>query len=122
MPKREFLVRAFGTAISCNQILKTRKIGDSTFMAVGFGTMGLPAFYSKVAPDEERFKILDAVPAAGCTLWDTADIYGDSEELIGKWWASAPWLQVTCNRGHDRFMIKRTGKRTDIFLSTKFRF
>lgn len=29
--------------------------------------------------------MLDAVYEAGCTNWDTADAYGDSEELIGKW-------------------------------------
>lgn len=31
--------------------------------------------------------MLDAVYAAGCTFWDTADVYQDSEDLIGKWWA-----------------------------------
>ncbi len=30
-------------------------------------------------------QLLDAVYAAGCTNWDTADVYGDSEELIGRW-------------------------------------
>jgi aryl-alcohol dehydrogenase-like predicted oxidoreductase len=29
--------------------------------------------------------LLDAVYEAGCTNWDTADVYGDSEELIGNW-------------------------------------
>ena len=38
---------------------------------------------------------------SGCTLWDTANVYGDSEELLGKWFA-------------------RTGKRSEIFLATKF--
>ncbi|KAK5658167.1 hypothetical protein OQA88_2140 [Cercophora sp. LCS_1] len=47
-----------------------------------------------------------AVPALGLGLmglsfWDSADLYGDSEELLGKW-------------------FERTGKRTDIFLATKF--
>ncbi|KAJ7128738.1 Aldo/keto reductase [Mycena epipterygia] len=78
----------------------TRKIGDSTFSAIGFGAMGISAFYGQVDSDEERFKVLDAVHAAGCTFWDTADVYADSEELIGKW-------------------FKRTGKREDIFLCTK---
>lgn len=31
-------------------------------------------------------QLLDAAYAAGCTMWDTADIYGDSEELLGKWY------------------------------------
>ncbi|KAJ7176982.1 Aldo keto reductase [Mycena filopes] len=81
----------------------TRKIGDSTFSAIGFGAMGLSSFYGQVDSDEERFKLLDAAHAAGCTFWDTADMYGDSEDLIGKW-------------------FKRTGKRADIFLATKFGF
>ncbi len=29
-------------------------------------------------------QLLDTVYAAGCTNWDTADAYGDSEELIGR--------------------------------------
>ncbi|KAJ7123108.1 Aldo keto reductase [Mycena epipterygia] len=81
----------------------TRKIGNSTFPAIGFGAMGISAFYGSVESNEERFKILDAAHAAGCTFWDTADAYLDSEELIGKW-------------------FKRTGKRADIFLCTKFGF
>ncbi|KAJ7659136.1 NADP-dependent oxidoreductase domain-containing protein [Mycena polygramma] len=81
----------------------TRRIGNSTFSAIGFGAMGIAssAFYGAVDSDEERFKVLDAAHAAGCTFWDTADLYGDSEELIGKW-------------------FKRTGKRDDIFLCSKF--
>ncbi|KAJ7469736.1 NADP-dependent oxidoreductase domain-containing protein [Mycena latifolia] len=79
----------------------TRTIGTSTFPAIGFGAMGISAFYGEVESDEERFKVLDAAHAAGCTFWDTADVYMDSEVLLGKW-------------------FKRTGKRADIFLSTKF--
>ncbi|KAJ7174621.1 NADP-dependent oxidoreductase domain-containing protein [Mycena filopes] len=79
----------------------TRHIGNSTFSAIGFGAAGLSGFYGQVESDEERFKVLDAAHAAGCTFWDTANIYYDSEELLGKW-------------------FKRTGKRADIFLATKF--
>ncbi|KAJ7636663.1 NADP-dependent oxidoreductase domain-containing protein [Roridomyces roridus] len=81
----------------------TRNIGTTTFPGIGFGAMGISTFYGAVESDEERFKVLDAAHAAGCTFWDTADIYGDSEELIGKW-------------------FKRTGKRSEIFLATKFGF
>jgi aryl-alcohol dehydrogenase-like predicted oxidoreductase len=28
---------------------------------------------------------LDAALEEGCTFWDSADIYGDNEDLIGKW-------------------------------------
>ncbi|CAL1708523.1 unnamed protein product [Somion occarium] len=81
--------------------LPLRKIRDTPVTAIGWGAMGISAFYGAVPSDEERFKVLDAVYASGCTFWDTADRYGDSEDLIGKW-------------------FKRTGKRNDIFLATKF--
>lgn len=46
-------------------------------------------------------QILDAAYERGSTFWDTADIYNDNEELIGKW-------------------LKRTGKRAEVFIATKF--
>jgi aryl-alcohol dehydrogenase-like predicted oxidoreductase len=52
--------------------------------------------------DEERLKVLDRAWELGCTNWDTADIYGDSEELVGKWFKLHP------------------ERRQDIFLATKF--
>jgi len=63
--------------------------------------MGLSAFYGKPASDEERFKVLDRALELGQTNWDSADMYLDSEDLLGKW-------------------FKRTGKRDQIFLATKF--
>ncbi|KAI0654896.1 Aldo/keto reductase [Cubamyces menziesii] len=83
--------------------LPTRKIGERDVTAMGYGAMGIAAFYGTPLPDEERFKILDAVYANGCTNWDTADAYADSEILIGKW-------------------FKKTGKRNEIFLATRFGF
>ncbi|KAI9431957.1 NADP-dependent oxidoreductase domain-containing protein [Lactarius indigo] len=81
--------------------LPTRRVGTAQVSAIGYGAMGISSYYGAAQPDEERFKLLDAVYEAGCTNWDTADAYGDSEELIGKW-------------------FKRTGKRSEIFLATKF--
>ncbi|KAJ3509941.1 hypothetical protein NLJ89_g4954 [Agrocybe chaxingu] len=81
--------------------IPTRKIGDDEVPAIGLGLMGISVFYGAIESDEERFKVLDAALEEGCTFWDTADIYGDSEELIGKW-------------------FKRTGNRDKIFLATKF--
>ncbi|KAK9364436.1 Aldo keto reductase [Lipomyces kononenkoae] len=69
--------------------------------ALGFGAMGLSAWYGKIDDDETRFRVLDRAYDLGITFWDTADIYGDSEELLGKW-------------------FKRTGRRDEIFLATKF--
>ncbi|EKM58176.1 uncharacterized protein PHACADRAFT_252277 [Phanerochaete carnosa HHB-10118-sp] len=83
--------------------LPTRKIGDANVSCVGFGAMGLSAYYGSPMIDEERFKVLDAAHEQGCTFWDTSDIYGDSEDLISQW-------------------FKRTGKRSEIFLATKFAF
>ncbi|KAF7799798.1 hypothetical protein EIP86_011040 [Pleurotus ostreatoroseus] len=81
--------------------LPTRKIGTDNVTAIGYGAMGIAAFYGAILPDEERFQVLDALYENGCKFWDTADVYGDSEELIGRW-------------------FKRTGKRDEIFLATKF--
>ncbi|KAJ7186833.1 NADP-dependent oxidoreductase domain-containing protein [Mycena filopes] len=81
--------------------LPARKIGQASVSEIGFGAMGISSFYGATEPDEERFKVLDAAHAGGCTHWDTAHVYGDSEELLGKW-------------------FKRTGKRSEIFLATKF--
>ncbi|KAJ7119570.1 NADP-dependent oxidoreductase domain-containing protein [Mycena epipterygia] len=81
--------------------IPTRKIGQALVPEIGFGAMGISAFYGAVESDEERFKVLDAAYVGGCRHWDTSSAYKDSEELIGKW-------------------FKRTGKRSDIFLATKF--
>ena len=77
---------------------------DVDVSALGFGLMGISAFYGQTQSDEERFavsptpgdcrlsshqrevsQVLDAAYEAGCRLWDTADVYKDSEDLIGKW-------------------------------------
>ncbi|THU77753.1 Aldo/keto reductase [Dendrothele bispora CBS 962.96] len=62
--------------------------------------MGISAFYGSVESDEERFKV-HAAYAKCCTHWDSSNVYSDSEVLIGKW-------------------FKRTGKRNEIFLTSKF--
>ncbi|KAJ7675441.1 NADP-dependent oxidoreductase domain-containing protein [Mycena rosella] len=81
--------------------IPTRKIGQALVSEIGFGAMGISCAYGAVDSDDERFKVLDAAYAGGCRHWDTAHIYADSEELLGKW-------------------FKRTGKRNEIFLATKF--
>lgn len=68
---------------------------------MGFGLMGLSIAYGATESTEERLKVLDRAYELGETFWDSADIYGDSEELVGEW-------------------FKRTGKRNEIFLATKF--
>lgn len=79
-----------------------RKLGKNgpQVPALGFGCMGLGAFYGTPKSDEERFTVLDKAYEVGALHWDTADMYGDSEDIIGKW-------------------FKKTGKRSEIFLATK---
>ncbi len=63
-----------------------RKLGlkGPEVTAIGYGCMGLSAFYGAPKPDEERLAFLDHVYQSGQRNWDTADIYGDSEVLLGK--------------------------------------
>ncbi|KAI0113412.1 putative aldo-keto reductase [Daldinia grandis] len=69
--------------------------------ALGLGLMGAShSVYGKELDDEGRFKLLDRALELGETFWDTADLYGDGEEHIGKW-------------------FKRTGKRDQIFIASK---
>ncbi|CZT20915.1 probable aldo-keto reductase (AKR13), puatative [Ramularia collo-cygni] len=84
--------------------LPTRKLGKNgpNVTALGYGTMGLSAFYGLPKPDPERFAVLDKAYEEGELFWDTADIYADSEDLLGKWFKQNP------------------GKREKIFLATKF--
>ncbi|KAF8633109.1 hypothetical protein AX15_001492 [Amanita polypyramis BW_CC] len=78
-----------------------RKIGKSIIPAIGYGTggIGVPG-YGPLQPFEDRLKVFDYLYESGCVHWDTADIYGQGEALVGEW-------------------IRRTGKRDDIFVATK---
>jgi predicted aldo/keto reductase-like oxidoreductase len=77
--------------------LPTRKLGKfgPEITAMGLGLMGLSTFYGAIEADGERFKLLDRSYELGCRFWDSSDMYGDSEDLIGKW-------------------FKRTGKRDQV--------
>jgi aryl-alcohol dehydrogenase-like predicted oxidoreductase len=48
------------------------------------GLMGRSASYGATESDEERMKFLDHVHASGQRFWNSADLYGDNEDLIGK--------------------------------------
>ncbi|KAK5712561.1 hypothetical protein LTR17_017942 [Elasticomyces elasticus] len=83
--------------------LPRRQLGKDGPMvaAIGFGAMGLSSSYGKIDDDEQRYQVLDRALSVGSTFWDTSDVYGDSEELIGKW-------------------LRRTGNRDKVFIATKF--
>ena len=69
--------------------MKTRKLGNNGLevSALGFGCMGLsfPGAPSK----EESIKLLRAAVEEGITFFDTAQAYGENEELVGE--ALAPF-------------------------------
>lgn len=82
--------------------LPTRQLGKNgpQVTALGLGLMGLSAFYGPTKPQAERLAFLDAAYAAGELHWDSADVYMDSEDLLGEWFKLNP------------------EKRKDIFLAT----
>ena len=63
---------------------------------IGLGTWQLGADWGEVA-EADALATLDAAAQAGVTFFDTADVYGDgrSEQLIGRFLAANPGLQVT---------------------------
>ncbi|KAJ6104271.1 aldo/keto reductase [Penicillium sp. IBT 18751x] len=69
--------------------------------AVGLGLMSIGGVYGKAGSLDETVAFLDHAHSTGQRFWDTADVYGESEDIIGEW-------------------FKRSGKRSDIFLATKF--
>ncbi|QRV78519.1 aldo/keto reductase family protein [Ceratobasidium sp. AG-Ba] len=108
-----------------NLSLPTRKIGNDNVTAIGFGAMGIGGVgywnseAGKTGDDESRFKVLDKLLELGCTNWDTANIYGDSENLIGKWFkrtgkrdqvGKVTWFIVN---QHTQFGITQNGPRGD---------
>ena len=65
---------------------ETKKLGKNgpSVTALGFACMGLFAFYGKPKPDEERYALLDHVYDSGELFWDSADMYMDNEDLLGR--------------------------------------
>ncbi|THW48620.1 aldo/keto reductase [Aureobasidium pullulans] len=83
-----------------------RKLGKDgpEIPSMGYGMMGLSQpVYGSVSSEEDKFAILDRAYGLGARHWDSSDLYNDNEETVGKW-------------------FKRTGKREEIFLATKFGF
>jgi aryl-alcohol dehydrogenase-like predicted oxidoreductase len=80
--------------------MKKRMLGELEVSEVGLGCMGMSEFYGK-GDEKESISTIHRAIDLGCTLFDTADMYGPfiNEELVGK-------------------AIK--GKRNKIVLATKF--
>ncbi|WP_165314447.1 aldo/keto reductase [Agromyces protaetiae] len=78
--------------------MQTRTLGRTgrTVSVIGLGTWQLGADWGDV-DEADALAVLDAAHAAGVTVFDTADVYGDgrSEAIIGRWLAANPDSGVT---------------------------
>jgi len=85
--------------------LPTRELGRGgpQVVALGMGWSNGRGFGGGNGSDYERFAFLDRAYELGETNWDSENIGTDTDGLIGRW-------------------FKRTGKRNEIFLATKFGF
>jgi hypothetical protein len=50
---------------------------------MGVGLMSLGHAYGSAGDDEARMAFLTAMHKMGATFWDDADMYADTEELVG---------------------------------------
>ncbi|KAG5917594.1 hypothetical protein E4U42_007182 [Claviceps africana] len=84
--------------------IPTRTLGRNgpQVSGIGLGLMSFAGFYGQRDTSvESSLKFLDRAHEIGERFWDTADAYTGSEERVGEW-------------------FRRSGKRDDIFLATKF--
>lgn len=90
--------------------LPQRKIGDTPVGEIGFGAMGMAAFYGTNKTQEECNEIFGHILTKGCNHVDTSDLYstrpsnGENEEQLGNFFAANP------------------GSREKMFLATKHAF
>lgn len=83
--------------------IPTRPLGKNgpQVSGIGLGLMSFSGWYGQNISLDDSLTFLDRAHEIGQRFWDTADVYVGSEERIGQW-------------------FKRSGKRDDIFLATKF--
>ena len=77
---------------SNRSLISERQLGKDgpKVAAIGYGAMGLSFGYGTVGSDEERFKVLDRAIELGSTFFDSSNIYGDSEDLLRKYFKKFP--------------------------------
>jgi aryl-alcohol dehydrogenase-like predicted oxidoreductase len=73
--------------------------GGPALNPIGLGCMGLSVFYGAPTPEPDAIKLIHEAIDLGVEHFDTAELYGGNEALLGKVFA---------------------GKRDRIFLATKF--
>ncbi|MEO8894501.1 MAG: aldo/keto reductase, partial [Rhizomicrobium sp.] len=66
--------------------MQTRKLGNLTVSAIGFGCMGLSFGYGAAVEKADGIKLIRAAADKGVTFFDTAEVYGPftNEELVGE--------------------------------------
>ena len=64
--------------------MKTRKLGSLEVSAMGFGCMGLSHSFGPETPRDDAIKVIRRAFDLGVTLFDTAVVYGNNEELVGE--------------------------------------
>ena len=66
--------------------MTTRKLAKFEVSSVGIGCMGFSHGYGALPPEEESIRLMRKAFDMGCTLFDTAEVYGPfvNETLVGK--------------------------------------
>ena len=64
--------------------MRTRKLGGLEVSAIGFGCMGLSHSFGPETPKSDAIGVIRRAFDLGVTLFDTAVVYGNNEELVGE--------------------------------------
>ena len=117
--------------------LPTRRIGNDNVSAIGYGAMGIAAFYGAPLPDEERYKVSSFVLIISRPVLNiTSRSFSTTCTTVAATSGTLPTamgIAKTCSvdgqsstitamnhQTHRPSRFQRTGKRNDIFLATKF--
>jgi len=86
IPQIQQIMQSIINKLTGGSSLPTARLGKDgpEVNRIGYGAMGLSAFYGEKKPDEERMALLDKLYQDGELFWDSADMYADSEDLLGK--------------------------------------
>ena len=86
--------------------MKTRKLRDIEVSEIGIGCMGFSHGYGEIPPEEYAVEAIRKAHDAGCTFFDTAEIYGPN----------------LAENGHNELIVGKAVKdfRDEIVLATKF--
>ena len=86
--------------------MKTRRLGNIEVSEIGMGCMGFSHGYGEIPPEDYAVEAIQKAHGAGCTFFDTAEIY--SPNLAGQ--------------GHNELIVGKAIQdfRDKIVLATKF--